>query len=76
MYTLSCLLKKVNKQLNLIESQNAICNSLPNNKILDWSKFKFKAFADDKICVTQILKFVLRRAKNIVGKGENAFQKT
>ena len=36
----------------------------------DWSKLK--AFADDKITVTQILKLVLRRVENIVGKGENA----
>ena len=41
-------------------------NSLPNDKILDWPKFK--AFADDKINVTENLKFV----ENIVGKGENA----
>ena len=45
-------------------------NALPNNKILDW--FKFNAFAEDKINVTEILKFVLGRAENIVGKGENA----
>ena len=45
-------------------------NSLPNNKILDWSKLK--AFVDDKINATQILKFVLRRVENIVGKGEIA----
>ena len=43
---------------------------LPNDKILDWSKFK--AFADDKMIVTQKLKFVLGRIENIVGKGENA----
>ena len=44
-------------------------NSLPND-ILDWSKFK--ALADDKIIVTQNLKFVLRKVENIVGRGENA----
>ena len=44
-------------------------NSLPNAKILNWSKFK--AFADDKINVTLKLKFVLGRVENIVGKGEN-----
>ena len=38
--------------------------------MLDWSKLK--AFADDKINVNQILKFVLERVKNIVGKGEKA----
>ena len=45
-------------------------NSLPNVKILDRSKLK--AFAEDKINVTEILKFVLERVENIVGKGENA----
>ena len=44
--------------------------SLPNDKILDLTKFK--AFADDKIILTQKLKFMLRRVENIVGKGENA----
>ena len=45
-------------------------NSLPNDKIVDWSKMK--AFADDKIHVTEKLKLVLERLENIVGKGENA----
>ena len=45
-------------------------NSLPNDKILDWSKLK--AFADDKISVNRKLKFDLERVENIVGKGENA----
>ena len=45
-------------------------NSLPNDKILDWSNLK--AFADDQINVTQELKFVLGREENIIGKGENA----
>ena len=45
-------------------------NSLPNHKILDWSKLK--AFADNKINVTEKLKFVLKRVENILGKGENA----
>ena len=45
-------------------------NSLPNDKILDWSKMK--AFADDKIDVTDKLKFLLGIVGNIVGKGENA----
>ena len=44
--------------------------SLPNGKISDWSKLK--AFAEDKINVTEKLKVVLRRVENIVGKGENA----
>ena len=43
-------------------------NSLPKDKILDWSKFK--AFAHDKINVTENLKNVLGRVENIAGKGE------
>ena len=31
-----------------------------------------KAFADDKINVTEKLRFVLEKVENIVGKGENA----
>ena len=38
-------------------------NSLPNNKILDRSKFK--AFLDDKINVTQKFEFVLEMLENI-----------
>ena len=45
-------------------------NSLPNDKILDWSKLK--AFADDKIKVLKMMVFVFDRVENIVGKGENA----
>ena len=33
---------------------------------------EYKASADEKINVTQRLKFVLGRVENIVGKGENA----
>ena len=46
-------------------------NSLPNEKISNWSKLK--AFADDKIIMTEILIFLLlRMVENTVGKGENA----
>ena len=41
-----------------------------NDKILDLSKLK--AFADDKINVTENLKLVLGRVEKIAGKGENA----
>ena len=47
-----------------------VINSLPNGKILDLTKFK--AFADDKLILTQKLKFVLGRVENIMGKGEIA----
>ena len=46
------------------------CNSLPNDKILEYSKLK--ALADDKIIVTQKFEFVLGRVENIEEKGENA----
>ena len=45
-------------------------NSLPNDKILDRSKFK--ALVDDKLNAMEKLKFVLGRVENMVGKGENA----
>ena len=41
-----------------------------NDRILALTKFK--ALADNKIIVTQKLKFVLGREEYIVGKGENA----
>ena len=44
-------------------------NSLPNDKILDWSKLK--AFADDKINVNEKFKFGLGMVEKIMGKGEN-----
>ena len=37
-------------------------NPLPNDSISDWSKLK--AFAGDKINVTEKLKFVLERVEN------------
>ena len=45
-------------------------NSLPNGKFLGLSRFKESA--DEKINVTQKLKFILERVENIAGKGENA----
>ena len=45
-------------------------DSLPNDKTVDY--IKFKPFADDKIILTQKLKFLFGRVENIVGKGENA----
>ena len=40
--------------------------SLPNYKVLHWSKLK--ALVDDKINVTEKLKFILEGVENIVGK--------
>ena len=45
-------------------------NSLPNDKIVDWSNSKESA--EDKSYVTEKLKFVLGRVENILGKGEDA----
>ena len=45
-------------------------NSLPNDKNLD--RFKFEAFADYKLKVVQMTRFVFYMVENIVGKGENA----
>ena len=45
-------------------------NSLPNDKILDWSKLK--AIADENLKVVKMIIYILDRDENIVGKGENA----
>ena len=45
-------------------------NSLPNERFLDWSKFK--AVTDDNVNVAQKQKFCLGWVENIAGKGENA----
>ena len=47
-----------------------LLNSLPNDKVLDYSEFT--AFADDKIIETEKLKSGFGRVENVVGKGENA----
>ena len=49
-------------------TSTSFINSLLNDKILDWSKLK--AFAENKINVTEIFKFDLGIVEN-VGKGEN-----
>ena len=48
------------------ESMTSLLNSLPNNKILDLSKFK--AFADAKISITQKLKFSVGKSRKHCGK--------
>ena len=60
----------VYSMFNTTCGQYNLVNSLPNDKVLDWSKLK--ALADDKITVAQKLKFVHSRVENNVGKGENA----
>ena len=46
--------------------------TLPNEKLSDWSKLKVRQIEDDKLNLAEILKSVLGRVENIVGKGENA----
>ena len=45
-------------------------NSLPNDKIFDWSKLK--TVADDKINMSEKFKICFGKGRKIVGKGENA----
>ena len=45
-------------------------NSLPNHKLLDWSKFK--VLANNKINFAKMMISIFDTVKNIVGKGENA----
>ena len=45
-------------------------NSLPNDKIINRSRFK--AFADDNLNMAKMTKFFFDRVENIAGKGENA----
>ena len=58
------------RQNEYLRSKRLI-NSLPNEKILDCCKLK--AFADDKINVTEKLKFGFGRVENNAEKGENAW---
>ena len=45
-------------------------DSLPKDKILDWSKQI--EFADEKVIEAQQLNFCIGSIENIVGKGKNA----
>ena len=48
----------------------SLVNLLPNDKFSDM--IELKAFADNKLNVAKIMIFLSDRAKNTVGKGENA----
>ena len=52
------------------KSENFL-NSLPNDKILDQSKFK--TFADDIIKIFKMMISVFDRVENIVGKGDKCW---
>ena len=60
--TIQSILNESRKTILLINSTN--------QQFLHWSKLK--AFADNKINMTEKLKLVLGSVENIVGKGENA----
>ena len=53
-------------QLLIPLPNNPMFKSLPNDKILDWSKLK--AFAEDKIKELKIIIFVWDRFENTVGR--------
>ena len=65
-----CVIDRHDMTLAVKVALNPNTGSQPNDTFLDW--YKLKAFAGNKINVTEKLKFVLRREENIVGKGENA----
>ena len=50
--------------------KNSSFNRLPNKKIMNMTKFK--AFAEDKLNVAEMIVYIYDRIENIVGKGENA----
>ena len=53
----------------LYQTTPKVFNSLPNDKILAWSKLK--AFVDDKIDVVKMMISLFDKLENTVGKGEN-----
>ena len=59
--------KYTSKNKTELDTLEKDVHSLPNNKTLDLSKLK--TYAEDKINVTEKLKFVIGRVENIVGKG-------
>ena len=64
------LVSFVKKFIRLTNNHEMAFNSFPHNKISKQSKMKDSA--DNKINVTEKLKFDLERVEYIVGKGENA----
>ena len=48
---------------------DSLLTLLPDNNLLDWTKFK--SVADDKFNVAEIMISVLDQVENTVGKGEN-----
>ena len=56
----------------LITNVNTVLNSLPNDKILGWSKFK--ALGDDKINVAEKLEFAIRWVETFWEKQKMLFK--
>ena len=69
LYAILHFFKKYLK-FNPLNNSKENFKSLPNNKILYWTKFK--AFADDKVNLNEKIKLVWGRVENIMGKEENA----
>ena len=67
-YSISTLHNTIPNFHNSVDA--ALFNSLQNDKSLDLSKLK--AFADNKIKLTEKFRFGLGMVENIVGKGESA----
>ena len=66
-----CFLFVVKTNDRLIKDFFFFCLTLyQTTKFFD--QFKFRAFADDKLKVLRMAKFVLDKKENIVGKEENA----
>ena len=69
-YSAHIMTKSFNDPLHEKKFWNKIFDSLSDDNNLALSKLK--AFADNKLYVTQIIKFVFPRVETTVGKGENA----
>ena len=52
----------------VLQSRHQAINTSPDDKVLALSKLK--AFADDRLDVTQNIMFVFHREEHIMGKGE------
>ena len=65
---------KTETDRTLFKKKKCSVNSLPNSKILDWSKLN--AFADTKTNMIETMKFFLEKIENNVGNGEKCWLPT
>ena len=70
LYSSNNALWEITPSLPSLYVRSIVVKPLPNDRVLDSSKFK--AHANNRKNVTQNLNFVLGRVENILGKGENA----